>query len=171
MSEIMHKRKKLGRWLFLLIALFVWIPRAAASEGLNYFVVEQSSETLYIALASQPVITYSDDVLHIVASASESYDVEVGNISQCVFSVSGQTVPTSIAKIVSEGPAVRSGMLFFDGLQPGSVVQLLTADGQVVSQSKVTADGQAVVSLNQHPKGAYVVKTSTQTFKIMNRGN
>ncbi len=151
----------------LLLTCAVWSLGTMAQDGKQYLALNINGEAVFIALADNPVITYSGDVLHITTDAGETLDVEVEDVNRGLFTTT-QEIPTSLSRLVADKLSVRQGLLLLDQLKAGSSVQVLTTDGKVVYQTTANADGQAVVNLSQHPKGAYVVKTATQSFKIAN---
>lgn len=161
----MKKMKRMILKTLLLLLCAVWNVGASAQEGAQYLALNIGGEAVFISLADNPVITYSGNALHIATEAGESYDVEVEDINRGLFTTT-QEIPTSLGELAADKPSLRAGMLLFDHLKAGSTVRLLTADGKVVGQTQANADGKAVFNLSQHPKGAYVVRTATQSFKI-----
>lgn len=151
----------------LLLPCAVWSMGASVQEAKQYLALYIGGEAVFIALADNPVITYSGDVLHIATDAGEAIDVGVEDISRGLFTTT-QEIPTSLTQLVADGPQLRRGVLLLDRLKAGSTVELLTVDGKVVAHTVANADGQAVVNLSRHPKGAYLLRTATQTFKIAN---
>ena len=161
------KIKQLLLKTMLLLAVSAWSMGAMATDGKQYLALNINGEAVFIALADNPVITYSGDVLHISTDAGENIDVEVEDVNRGLFTTT-QEIPTSLSQLLAKKASMQGGLLLLDHLKAGSAVQVLSTDGKLVFQTAANADGQAVVNLSQYPKGAYVVKTATQSFKITN---
>ena len=162
----MHIKKLLLKALFLLPCA-VWSMGAMAQDGKQYLALKINGEAVFIALADNPVITYSGDALHISTDEGETIDVEVEDVNRGLFTTT-EEIPTSLSQLIADKPTMKGGLLLLDRLKADSTVQLLTTDGKVAFQTKANADGQAAVNLSDFPKGAYLLKTATQTFKIAN---
>lgn len=164
----MQTNKTFTKVILSLLLFMTGITGARAAGNVQYLALNIKGEMMFIALADNPVITYSGNMLHITIATEVTYDVEVADISRGLFTTTDR-IPTGLNSLMTDSPVFRAGTLLFDHLKPGSTVLLLTTDGRVVEQATANADGQATVRLSEHPKGAYVVKTATQSFKIINR--
>lgn len=162
------KIKRLLLKALLLLPCAVWSMGAMAQDGKQYLALKINGEAVFIALADNPVITYSGDALHITTDEGESIDVEVEDINRGLFTTT-EEIPTSLSQLIADKPTMKDGLLLLDRLKANSAVQLLTTDGKVAFQTVANAEGQAVVNLCAFPKGAYLLKTATQTFKIVNK--
>lgn len=162
----MHIKKLLLKALFLLPCA-VWSMGAMAQDGKQYLALKINGEAVFIALADNPVITYSGDALHISTDEGETIDVEVEDVNRGLFTTT-EEIPTSLSQLIADKPTMKGGLLLLDRLKADSTVQLLTTDGKVAFQTKANADGQAAVNLSDFPKGAYLLKTATQTIKLLN---
>ena len=88
----------------------------------------------------------------------------ISDIDKCVFSAPTQT---GISKTATPQAAVRfaGDEMTLSGAADGETA-VIAADGTVVQRSKIIG-GTATLSLAGLPKGVYVVKTPSGTFKIM----
>jgi hypothetical protein len=49
------------------------------------------------------------------------------------------------------------------------VIDIFAADGRRVGSQRVSADGLVDVDLTAQPKGVYIVKSPTTSFKVFNK--
>ena len=64
---------------------------------------------------------------------------------------------------------MEAGNLCFQQLPKGSKVSVFAANGTEALSAVVDGTGKTVVNTSSLPKGIYVVKSATQTFKITNK--
>ena len=114
-------------------------------------------------LAEHPVITYSGNTLHI-KTASTVVDVPVSEITDCVFQNA-----TSIRSVEIPGLQTLRGELQFSSLIPGSRVEVFNVEGFKLQEVVVDSEGKAKVSMDHLPKGVYVIRSASQTIKIINK--
>lgn len=145
--------------LLLFLSVNAVMARAASVEYLTFTV---SGSPVVIALADHPVITYTNNTVHI-QTASTTIDLPVANISEATFS---NAVPTGLAERIAAKPQLRGGAVCFEQLPPGSLVTIHALDGTQVSAVHADDGGRAAVGIAQLPAGVYVVKSALQTLKI-----
>lgn len=63
----------------------------------------------------------------------------------------------------------EDGVLVISQLKKGATVSVYTMDGKLVNHLKATHAGTYRLSLSALPKGVYIVKADTITYKIMKR--
>lgn len=134
--------------------------RAASAEKLTFTV---NGEKVEIILAEHPVITYTNNTLH-VKTDTETIEIPVSEISGGSFDN-----PTGIQTLEMADMENRNGEIRFSHLKPGSPVEVFSFDGVKLSTTTADGEGKAVVSAGQLPKGAYIVRTASQTIKIVNK--
>ena len=157
----MQKNITLRRCLLLcLLAVTTCMARAANGEVLT---IHAGGSPVSIALAEHPVITYSNNTLHIT-TAMTSIDIPVSEITGINF-----LDPTGIRPVIIPDFQAENGELRFSKLPAGSKVDVFAVGGTKLLTTAVDNDGQATVSLDRLPKGAVIVKTATQTIKITNK--
>ena len=54
-------------------------------------------------------------------------------------------------------------------VKAGEVIDIFAADGRRVGSQRVSADGLVDVDLTAQPKGVYIVKSPTTSFKVFNK--
>jgi short-subunit dehydrogenase involved in D-alanine esterification of teichoic acids len=157
----MNKKCTLRRCLLLcLLALITCLARAANGEMLT---INVSSGPVTIALAEHPVITFSENTLHITTAAT-TIDIAVSDISSINF-----LDPTGIKPVIIPDFKAENGELRFSKLPAGSNIEVFAINGMKLLTTVADRDGQATVSLDHLPKGAVIVKTAIQTIKITNK--
>lgn len=134
--------------------------RAASAEKLTFTV---NGEKVEIILAEHPVITYTNNTLH-VKTDTETIEIPVSEISGGSFDN-----PTGIQTLEMTDMENRNGEIRFSHLKPGSPVEVFSFDGVKLSTTTADGEGKATVSAGQFPKGAYIVRTASQTIKIVNK--
>lgn len=146
-----------------LLLLFACLVSAFAfADDVTYFTITANGAPMSFPISEQTIITYADNVL-VVSTDGNRIEVPVVDISSFVFN--GEDVPTSIG----EKQKLQDRASLFKGLKPGSLVQVLTPNGVVVHIVEVPQEGTASLNLQTLPKGVYLVRTSAQTIKIINK--
>lgn len=155
-------RKKLLFLVVLLLAIVV--PRQArASDDVQYIVIKTATETVAVALADNPVITYANDQL-VIKTAEKQVEVAVAEITGYSFT---EDEPSAIRNI-EVSRLQKQGMVAFDNLKVGTPVTLYNAKGEQVTATTAKADGTAVIAMHGLPKGIYIVRTDKLSIKIIN---
>ena len=145
--------------LLLFFSVNAILIRAANVE---YLTLTVKDGTVVIALAEHPVITYTDNTLHI-QSATTTIDVPICDITETEFS---STVPTGITDLIASKPQLRNGAVCFEQLPQGSSVTVHSLNGALLSSVNADDKGRAEVGISQLPTGVYIVRSAIQTFKI-----
>lgn len=148
------------RKLLLLFACL--ISAFAFADDVTYFTITANGSPISFPISEQTIITYADNVL-VISTDENRIEIPVVDISSFVFN--DEDVPTSIGKEQEQ----RGRASLFKGLKPGSLVQVLTPNGVVVQTVEVPQEGIASLHLQTLPKGVYLVRTSAQTIKIINK--
>ena len=153
------------RQLLFLVALLlaIVIPRQArASDDVQYIVIKTATETVTVALADNPVITYANDQL-IITTAEQQIEVSVADITDYGFTEE----PSSIRNI-EVSPLYKQGMVAFDHLKEGTAVMLCNAKGEIIHTTTAQADGTAVIDMHGLTKGVYIICSGKLSIKIIN---
>ena len=144
--------------LFLMPAL-----SSVRAANVEYLTLNVSGSPVEIILAEHPVITYTDNTLHI-QTAKETIDVPINQISGVAFSET-----SGIKSIENQQFQIQEGSIYFQRLPKGSKVCIFTTNGIEVMSSIVNDYGQTIINISDLPKGIFVVKSATQSFKITNK--
>ncbi|MBQ6203125.1 MAG: T9SS type A sorting domain-containing protein [Prevotella sp.] len=161
-----------------LFAFFLFASTFVEAHALNveFLTFMVKGKPIVISLAEHPVITYTENTLHITSTVEETssgggsstpvvttIDIPVDEMSESASFAAG------ISRPVIERPNLEAGKLLFSQLPAGSHVTVYTTDGKIVSKAAVDSDGQVVVDILHLPSGIYVVKSASQTIKITNK--
>lgn len=148
----------------LLLLLLLTISSISAWAGnVEYLTFNVSGSPIVIALSEHPIITYTDNTLHI-KTANESIDIPVDEFSGAVFSET-----TDIKFIKDPQLQMNEGNICFNQLPPDSKVVVCAANGVEVMTATVDSNGQTVVEIGNLPKGVYIIKSAKQSIKITNK--
>lgn len=153
--------------MIFLVALLLTIvmPRLArASDDVQYIKIMTATETVAVALAENPVITYANDHLVIITDKKQ-VEVDVAEITAYTFT---EDMPAAIRN-VEVNTKQRQGMVAFDNLKAGTTVTLYNSKGETVATTAAKADGTAVIDMHGLTKGIYIVRTDKLSIKIINK--
>ena len=145
--------------LFAMLASAVFV-RAGNVEYLTFNV---DGNPIVIALAEHPVITYTDNTLH-VKTEKDTIDIPVKKLSGTAF-----TETTGIKGIDSPQLQMEAGSVCLMNLPSESKVIVYAADGTEKLSLTADSNGQAIVNVDNLPKGIYIVKSAKQSVKITNK--
>ena len=134
---------------------------------------ETNGTTTEFALESFPVITIEGNNLVITHNGNQLTTALTGVQN---YHFIEKTVTTSISSVPSNDPKNESNTPQFSfsnaevsGLKAGARVAIYNLNGTQISS--VTADGEGRVALDfsSLPKGVYILRTPTKSFKFMNK--
>lgn len=133
----------------------------------NYMTVEKNDGSLIsFLLADNPVITYQNDCLIINKDANTTYSFD--DIKNYHFTEEDVTAAESVSAIALKFVWIDDATIEIQNAQSGAAVALTAVNGVVVSNSKVDADGKAIVKIPNN-KGVYVISAGKQSFKIIRK--
>ena len=142
---------------FLVTVGLMALPLMANADDTKFIITTNDGTVAEFYLDDDPVITYQDNLL-VAISSKQEISVSAEDVLSFVFN-SGNG--TSIANL--------QGSSRFNGLVPGSTVQVFAVDGKLVTTTTVSEDGKVDINLNSLPEGIFVIKTANLSFKIMNK--
>jgi len=157
--------------MMLLGVLAVSAVSAWAQTTASCVVVDQVRGPQYkFLLSNDPKITYDGDEVTISSTDNtvvlDVADVERVYLSQTSTDANGiQDVKASESVIVD----MTDGKLDLNGLKNGSPVALYSVDGRQLYAGTASAAGTLSLPLGTLPGGMIIVKTTTQTFKIIKK--
>lgn len=157
-------KKKVVRLLTLMAML---LPLAAWADTVQCLVLTEANGTVSkFALKDAPVVTYSGSDLLVSCS-----DQELTVALEGLVWTFGEMEATLIDEVIGKQddaarPQFSFGEARFEGLQPGSMVHVYSLDGKALSTVKADGDGRVSVSLGNLPRGVYILRTPTRSFKI-----
>ena len=155
-------------------------PTAGTSSGagpgpnpeggkVNLVVVTKSGEHEFV-LAKRPEVTFVGTKLR-VSTSNGNVEYEIPDVIRFIYR---NVDPTGVTDLtIDDDPTAinyqEDGVLVISQLKKGATVSVYTMDGKLVNHLKATHAGTYRLSLSALPKGVYIVKADTITYKIMKR--
>ena len=134
---------------------------------------ETNGTTTEFALESFPVITIEDNNL-VITCKDQKLTTALTGVQDYRFiekkvTAGISSVPSNDPKNASNTPQFSFSNAEVSGLKAGAKVAIYNLNGTQISS--VTADGEGRVALNfsSLPKGVYILRTPTKSFKFMNK--
>lgn len=134
---------------------------------------ETNGTTTEFALESFPVITIEDNNLVITHNGNQLTTALTGvqdyRFIEKKVTAGISSVPSNDPKNASNTPQFSFSNAEVSGLKAGAKVAIYNLNGTQISS--VTADGEGRVALDfsSLPKGVYILRTPTKSFKFMNK--
>ena len=155
----------------LFFALAVSSVSAWAQTTASCVVVEQTNgnKAEYL-LSTEPRITYvGNDVT--LTSTEVTVVLDAADVSKVYLSETNisSTAIQQVEAAKSVFVNLTDGNLSLNGLETGSPVALYTADGRQLYAGTANAAGTLSLPLGSFQGGIIIVKTATQTFKIIKK--
>ena len=147
----------------LLLILLSVVTLSAYADDARIVIKQKSGNETVLALASNPVITFSGDDM-VITSSLNTISIPLADVDSYTFNDG----TTAIRPLV-DAPQYVNGHVIFSGLAKGAEVSIYTFDGRIVRRQSADATGYADVSLGSLPKGVYVVRTPNNSIKITNK--
>ena len=156
---------KLKKKLFAVLALLVGVTMGVRADVVKYLVLNTADGQQVIALADNPVMTISGDVLKVTVGGVEKVSTSLANVKNYSFQ---EQRATAISEILADGYNLSEGHVFMSNVKAGETIAVYSADSRRVSVQRVAADGRVDIDLTSLPKGVYIVKSPTTSIKVLN---
>lgn len=155
------------RKFIILIVLSVIVQVSCAEKILRVFLL--GGETVDYYLAERPKITFNS-ADWIVNYQTYSVCYPLSQCLKCVF-VDVNSDPTIVNQnnLASQQFFIEKNQLIAQGLLLNSKIQFFDTNGRMVDEFRVSDMGSVVIPINTYNKGIYIVKTLSQTFKIIRK--
>ena len=125
------------------------------------------------ALESFPIITIEGNNLVITHNGNQLTTALTGVQD---YHFIEKTVTTSISSVPSNDPKNESNTPQFSfsnaevsGLKAGARVAIYNLNGTQISSATADGEGRVALDLSSLPKGVYILRTPTKSFKFMNK--
>ena len=148
--------------LLLFLSLMAALP--AFADDANLVIKHKGGAETVLLLSTNPVITFKDEDM-VVTSDVSSFMIPI----EMIESYGASNDVTAIRNITQEYPEYKNGSVVFSGLSRGSEVSIYKADGTLVFSQKADGSGCATVSIDNLPKGMYIVRTPNNSMKIISK--
>ncbi len=164
----------------IVAAALMMLPLAANAQtttettyvDVQYLILTDTAGVSHkFALADEPEIKFRDGNI-IVTSNADTLSTALAGITN--YKVESQKAPTGIKTLPSgntesDEPAFSFANATVSGLKAGTRVSVYSINGSLVSTVTAGQDGAANLNLGSLPKGIYILRTPTKSFKIVNR--
>lgn len=147
----------------LLLLVMLLLPILASADEAQIVIKQKSGNETILKLSTNPVITFDGENM-VVTSDVIQISIPLGDIDDYVVNEG-----TTAIEPVTTQPQYSRGHVIFSGVAAGSPVYVHTLDGKVVSKQAADASGKADVSLENLPKGAYIISSQNNSIKVINK--
>ena len=146
-----------------ILTLLLLVATVSYADNAQIVIKQKSGSETVLELSIHPIITFSGEDM-VVTTDLTTFSIPLDFIEDYV--VSDGT--TDIEQLVTK-PQLSDGSITFNGLAAGAPVYVYSMDGRLIT--KMTADhtSRAVVSLQDLPKGVYIVSAGNNKVKVMNK--
>lgn len=150
--------------LLTLLFLFVF-THSMMADDIILQIWQSDGKVVNIDLNEQPVTTYSDGNLTITTTKTViTYPLEKVAKYTYVSADGISNLESMRTKFSQDGET-----LTFMGLAQGTEIVVYASSGQMMSKTKAGSHTKTTVSVSDLPRGVYLVKVNTVTYKITKR--
>ena len=125
------------------------------------------------ALDSYPVVTIEANELVITCKGKKLStvltDVKDYSFTQKKVTTSISSVPANDPKGETATPSFSFSNAEVSGLKAGARVAIYNLNGTQISSVTADSEGRVALDLSSLPKGVYILRTPTKSFKFMNK--
>lgn len=168
------------RLIGFIVAVMPLLPTGAMTQAVSqtstviYLVLTGTDETVHeFALSSNPIVRFDKDSL-IIACGEDELATSLNDVKN--YSFTEKTVTTAINSISADNDATTIATPSFSfrdaevtGLNTGDRVSVYNANGMLVQSVQAGVDGTTSLRLDFLPKGIYIIRTPSKSFKITNK--
>ncbi len=150
----------------LFLALFLATAFLAKAEIITVVFYTNDGQKIGYSISEKPVCKYTENNTRLlVTTTSTEMEYEVANLQKFVFS--DELINKIAGAQMQQGRLqTQSGVLTFEGYKKGVVCAVYTPDGVLVAKTATDNVGKAQLSLQNQPKGVYIVKAGKTSMKI-----
>lgn len=134
---------------------------------------ETNGTTTEFALESFPVITIEGNNLVITHNGNQLTTALTGvqdyHFIEKKVTTSISSVPSNDPKNTSNTPQFSFSNAEVSGLKAGARVTIYNLNGTQISSVTADGEGRVALDLSSLPKGVYILRTPTKSFKFMNK--
>ncbi len=147
----------------LLLLLFLFVATATYADDAQIVIKQKGGNETILKLSLNPIITFVGENM-VVTSDVIQISIPIDDIGGYV--VSDGT--TGIGPVTTQ-PQYTRGHVIFSGIAVGSPVYVHTLEGKVVGKQTADASGNADISMENLPKGIYIISSQNNTIKVINK--
>ena len=145
----------------ILFLLFLSVSVIMSAESIT--IKQKSGNKTILDLSTNPIITFSGENM-VVTNDFTSIMFPLDDIDSYVVG----NVNTGILEM-ADTPEYHDGHVMFKGIVEGTTVFVHSIDGKMIH--KFTSDGSGILEVNIgiFPKGVYIITTSENQIKVINK--
>ncbi|MGI6243774.1 MAG: hypothetical protein ACOYJK_09635 [Prevotella sp.] len=132
-----------------------------AGTGKSLFVTFTDNTKVEFALVETPVVTVSDNSL-VITTTSTKASYLLQKVSMFTY---GTT--TAIRTLPIDGVSITPNRIVFNGI--AQQVRVFALDGSRVKTYPVVVNGSTIISLDNLPRGIYIISMNGKSFKIVRK--
>ena len=134
---------------------------------------ETNGTTTEFALDSYPVVTIEANEL-VITCKDQKVTTALTGVQDYHFiekkvTTSISSVPSNDPKNASVSPQFSFSNAEVSGLKAGARVAIYNLNGTQISSVTADGEGRVTLDLSSLPKGVYILRTPTKSFKFMNK--
>ena len=138
-----------------------------------FVLTETNGTKTEFALESFPVITIEGNNLVITHNGNQLTTALTGvqdyHFIEKKVTTSISSVPSNDPKNESNTPQFSFSNAEVSGLKAGARVAIYNLNGTQISSATADGEGRVALDLSSLPKGVYILRTPTKSFKFMNK--
>lgn len=161
-----HKTAGVLRRIPVLTAATATTTRADENQKGRLVVWLNNGEKVFFQLEENPTTTFNGDIVAIATS-----DVYVSYTLDQLNKYTYETVADGIFALKDNEMRVKQtgALIVFENVKLRSTVQLFSANGVTLGSLKGGSNNTVTVSLENYPRGAYLINVNNTTYKVFKR--
>lgn len=156
------KSQTIMRNLAFLLVLMISLSAKAQVEFLIVNLSDGSAAS--VALADHPVMKTSDGQFTVEAE-NLKLSVPISEVVGYSFSEVSAVEET----MVTSSHNIDNNHIIFSNMKDGENISIFSMNGMIMAQATTNADGKADINISNFPLGAYIVRTSSSSFKFIKK--
>lgn len=137
--------------------------QAGVKNPTTLCVENTKGEVMAFALDERPIITFKGT--YVIVQAGETKLLKFRDLTKAYFA---EEDPTAVNDATGEGESIKSGAntISFSHFKPLTTILVYTAGGTLVKRAQTTVSGELTISIQDLPKGFYVIKAGKTSVKL-----
>lgn len=153
----------------VLLCLILMLTSAKVMATKHLVIDFKDHTFVTFGIDEQPKITFQNGKVMITHGANLTKEVDISQIVRYYFSNEKPTTNIDTANQQMLKTSVDNGYVRYQGLQPATIVRVLTLNGQQVACYKADMQGNVDFNLTSFPPGIYILQAGKNIIKIANK--
>ena len=159
---------KTKRMIIVLLTLLFATTSMLHAQKPQLVVWQKNGQKVYYELAEQPVTTFENGLL-VIKTSMATVEYQLENMLRYTY----EGVKSTGIEAMEETGGVKvkqtENELTISQLKKETEVRLFDANGRLLKATMSDGYNPVIISLSTLPSGLYIIKTDSQTIKIMKR--